>query len=250
MSAATRSIGARSRRAAITPLSVINGTLTVNPRTITVTPDGVTRIYGDANPTFTYSASGLVNGDILTGALATLATANSGVGTYAITGGTLGAGGNYTIGYAPASLSVTPRAITVTADDQRRLYGTQNPVFTYRVTGLVNGDSLGGALATSATGISDPGTYGITQGTLGSPNYLIDYVPAILTIDPASTSSPGAGGIEQQRCGQRLGEHGNRRCSSGSDSADRLRQCPADRQRQWSAVDKWRSLARKWCSGQ
>ncbi|WP_164135311.1 MBG domain-containing protein, partial [Stenotrophomonas maltophilia] len=81
--------------------------------------------------------------------------------------------------YAGADLTVTPRAITVTANAAGRDYGDANPALTYALTSgsLVNGDTFTGALATSATVTSDRGTYGITQGTLGvSANYAVTYV--------------------------------------------------------------------------
>jgi hypothetical protein len=65
--------------------------LTVTPRSITVTADAKSRVYGDANPVLTYQVggSGLLNGDTLSGALATPAVATSNVGVYGIAQGTL-----------------------------------------------------------------------------------------------------------------------------------------------------------------
>ena len=174
---------------------VINapGTLTVTPRAITVTADAKSRTYGDANPALTYQVggAGLVNGDTLSGALATSATNSSNVGVYGINQGTLAASGNYALNYASGDLSVTQRAITVTADAKSRTYGDSNPALTYQVggAGLVNGDTLSGALATSATTASKAGIYGITQGTLAaSSNYAFAFVGANLTIKPAATT--------------------------------------------------------------
>ena len=103
--------------------------------------------------TYQVGGSGLVNGDSLSGALATSATTASNVGTYGIAQGTLAASGNYALNYTSAILTVGQRAITVTADAKSRAYGDVNPALTYQVggSGLVNGDSLSGALATSAT---------------------------------------------------------------------------------------------------
>ena len=58
----------------------------------------------------------------------------------------------------------------MTADAKSRAYGDVNPALTYQVggSGLVNGDSLSGALATSATVASNVGIYGIRQGTLAA----------------------------------------------------------------------------------
>src|SRR5207249_6195141 len=128
------------------------------------------------NPALTYQVggAGLVNGDTLSGTLATSATATSNVGAYGIGQGTLAASGNYALNYASNNLTVTQRAITVTADAKSRAYGDANPALTYQVggAGLVHGDTVSGALAKSATTASNVGIYGITQGSLAaSGNY-------------------------------------------------------------------------------
>jgi hypothetical protein len=158
------------------------GALTVGQRALTVTADALSRTYGDANPALTYMATGLLNGDALSGSLATSATATSNVGVYGITQGSL-ANGNYAITYTGANLAVGQRAIAVTADTQSRSYGDANAL-TYAVggAGLVNGDTLSGALATTATTTSNVGSYGITQGSLANANYAIAYTGANLTV--------------------------------------------------------------------
>ena len=157
-----------------------------------VDPANALRAYGDANPAFTYTYYGLHTGDtsaILGGlSLSTTATTTSNVGSYAITaGGSVfsTAGQAYRLIQTPAALTVTQRAITVTADAKSRAYGDANPALTYQVggSGLVNGDTLSGALATPATTASNVGTYGITQGTLAaSGNYALNYAAANLTV--------------------------------------------------------------------
>ena len=137
-----------------------------------MTADAKSRAYGDANPTLTWQVggAGLVNGDTLSGALNTSATTASNVGVYGITQGTLAASTNYAISsFTGADLTVTQRAITVTADAKSRAYGDTNPALTYQVggSGLANGDSLSGALATSATTASNVGVYGINAGHAG-----------------------------------------------------------------------------------
>ncbi len=256
-------------------IGYVDGAMTVTQAAATVTADAQSRAYGAANPTLTYVATGLVNSDTLSGALATTATATSPVlgSPYAITQGTLGdpnyaityvganltvtaapltvtasnqtktygntfafagteftstglqngetigsvaltsagsaaaanvagspyaivasaaAGGtftasNYAIGYVDGAMTVTQAAATVTADAQSRAYGAANPTLTYVATGLVNSDTLSGALATTATATSPVlgSPYAITQGTLGDPNYAITYVGANLTVTAA-----------------------------------------------------------------
>ena len=166
-------------------ISYAGATLAVTAAALTVTANAQSRVYGAANPTLTYNETGLVNGDTLTGALATTATTTSNVGAYGITQGTLAASSNYTLSYTGANLTVTAAALTVTANAQTRAYGAANPTLTYNETGLVNGDTLTGALATTATTTSNVGAYGITQGTLAaSSNYTLSYAGANLTSLP------------------------------------------------------------------
>ncbi|HWK96870.1 MAG TPA: MBG domain-containing protein [Pseudolabrys sp.] len=178
-------------------LTYVGADLTVTPRAITVTADAQSRVYGDANPALSYQVTtgNLVNGDTLSGTLATGANGTSGVGAYAITQNTLTASANYTLTYVGADLTVTPRAITVTADAQSRVYGEANPALSYQITSgnLVNNDTLSGVLATIADGNSPAGAYAITQNTLaGGPNYTLTYVGADLTVTPAPIDPPGA----------------------------------------------------------
>jgi len=163
------------------------GVLTITPRPITVTADNLSRLYGAANPplTFTVGGLGLVNGDQLTGALATTAGPTTGVGSVPITQGTLAASANYELTFNPGVLTITPRLLSVAADDQRKLLGQPDPPLTFRLSGdgLVNGDQLSGSLA------RDPGetigSYAIRQGSLSAgANYRIEFTPGTLTIDP------------------------------------------------------------------
>ncbi len=89
------------------------GGFAVTPRPITVTADGLTRLYGDADPALTYTIGGrgLVNGDLLSGALVTDATDTRGVGIYGITQGTLAASANYTINpFVAGTFTILPKA--------------------------------------------------------------------------------------------------------------------------------------------
>uniref|UniRef100_UPI00056C065B MBG domain-containing protein n=1 Tax=Oceanospirillum maris TaxID=64977 RepID=UPI00056C065B len=172
------------------------GTLTVNPRAISIAGDNYSRIYGEANPALTYkfTSGSLINGDSLSGSLATTASATSDVGTYGITQGSLAASSNYSLAYTPGTLTIDPRAITVTGDNKLQIYGGIIPTLTHKVTSgsLVNGDSLSGNLTTSATAASDVGTYGITQGSLAaSGNYSLTYTPGTFTIDPRAITVTG-----------------------------------------------------------
>ncbi|MBB2170502.1 MBG-2 domain-containing protein, partial [Gluconacetobacter aggeris] len=169
------------------------GTLTIDPAALTVTALNQTSTYGQ-NPalgTAKFSTSGLVNDDTVSGVtLATTATGASTVGNYGISAASaVGTGlSNYTVSYAPGTLTIDPAALTVTALNQSSTYG-QTPVLgtaSFSTAGLVNGDTVSGVtLATTATGASTVGRYGITasaaQGS-GLANYAVTYQPGTLTI--------------------------------------------------------------------
>ncbi len=166
-------------------LTYAGANLTVNQRALTVTADAQSKTYGDANPTLSYSVggAGLVNGDMLSGSLATATGQYSNVGAYAIAQGTLAASSNYALTYAGANLTVNQRALTVTADAQSKTYGDANPMLSYTATGLVNNDTLSGSLATAAGQYANAGAYAITQGSLANANYAISYAGADLTVN-------------------------------------------------------------------
>jgi filamentous hemagglutinin family protein len=172
------------------------GTLTVNRRAITVTADDGSKIYGDANPHLTWSITDgdLVNGDALSGDLATEVDATTSVGSYDIGQGTLAASDNYELTYETGTLTVERRAVTITADDQSRLFGFDNPALSWRITAgdLVNGDAVSGVLSTDAEPLSLIGTYAIEQGTLGlSPNYDLSFVAGTIAVTPVPADPIG-----------------------------------------------------------
>ena len=178
--------------------------LSINQRALTVTADAVTKTYGDTNPALTYGASGLVNGDTLSGSLSTAAGQYSNVGLYGITQGSIAASANYALTYVGADLTVTQRALTVTANDLSRYYGTANPALTYSASGLVNGDRLSGSLDTAATRLSDAGAYAITRGTLmATSNYGLSFNPGILTVKMLLSPPAGTQGSQILNAGKR-----------------------------------------------
>jgi hypothetical protein len=167
----------------------VNVQFTINRKILTVTADAKNKTYGDADPALTYTASGLVGGDALTGALSRATGEN--VGAYDITAGTLTAGDNYDLKYTGAKLTIGKKALAVTADEKRKTEGEADPTLTYKVTGLMGSDKLTGAL-TRAEGES-AGSYEITIGTLSAGgNYTIQFTGAKLTIVEKETPKPTA----------------------------------------------------------
>ena len=175
-------------------ISYVPGTLIITPVPLTITADGKAKVYGAAMPALTASYSGLVNGDTpasLAGLpmVTTAATASSHVGSYAITVSGA-ASGDYVIGYVSGSLSVTPAALTITADDQTKVYGAALPTLSASYTGWVNGDTAASLASlpthgTAATAAGRVGSYAITAGGAVSGDYVIGYVTGSLIVTPA-----------------------------------------------------------------
>ena len=89
-------------------------------------------------------------------------------------------GGNYDVS-GETTFTINKKTLTITANDQEKAAGSDDPTLTYTQDGLVAGDAITGAL-TRATGEA-VGTYAITLGTLSAGNnYTINFTEATLTI--------------------------------------------------------------------
>ena len=111
----------------------MDGTLTVTPAALTVTADDKSKTYGAANPTLTHTTTGLVNGDTagdLHGGSITCSTPadeTSPVGDYPITLLRVRRARTTRSPTSTAPSRSTAATLTVTADDQTKIYGAANP---------------------------------------------------------------------------------------------------------------------------
>jgi len=181
-------------------LTVVPGTLTVNPAPLVLTEVGQTLVYGNVVLPIGGSVSGVTGGNTSSQllsllALSTTADDNSGVGTYGIltASPTLAGLSNYTISINSANVVITPAALTIDVDNKTRLFGGTNPVFTAGFTGVAGNDTPTGLLSdlaltaavVSSTGV---GTYAIDSNTISAgqlANYTITIHTGILSITPA-----------------------------------------------------------------
>ncbi len=178
-------------------------TFSITPKPVVITAtSGQTKVYGQADPVFTYTNSpALGTGDSFSGALSRAAGVN--VGTYAFTTGTLSAGSNYTLSVAATpTFSITPKPVLITATGgQTKVYGQADPVFTYTNSpALETGDNFSGALS-RAVG-EDVGTYVFTEGTLtagsnytlsvaATPTFSVTPKPVVITATAGQTKVYG-----------------------------------------------------------
>src|SRR5438093_248231 len=172
-----------------------DGKLTVNQAPLTVTAADANRLYGDPNPTFSGTITGIKNTDNITATYASAATAASPVGTYAIVPTLVDPDhklGNYVVTSNDGKLTVNPAPLSVVVDAKTKIYGDSNPTLTGTLTGVKNGDNITASYSTGATAASVIGQYDITA-TLNDPdgklgNYSVTNTPAKLTINPAPLS--------------------------------------------------------------
>ena len=190
------------------------GNIIVNPVALTVTATNVNKNYGTAltggTGSTTFTSSGLQNGETIGSVTITYgsgAAANAAVGTYtgsvtpsAATGGTFTVG-NYTITYVAGNIIVGPVALTITADNVTKNFGTAITGGTgstaFTTTGLQNGETIGSvtiAYGTGSAATDAVGTYtgsvtasAATGGSFTTGNYTITYVAGNIIVQPAGT---------------------------------------------------------------
>jgi uncharacterized protein YjiK len=194
-----------------------DGSLTVNPASLTITAKDATKTFGQSL-TFTgteFTTAGLLNSDTVDtvtlssdGAAATATVSGSPYST--VPGEATGTGlGNYLITYTNGQLTVSPATPTVTATDADATYNAEPYAATATVAGVVAGvdttpsptlegvslaftyyignDTSGQSLGNTAP--INAGTYTVVASFAGSTDYTsADSVPATFTISTKAAS--------------------------------------------------------------
>ncbi len=186
---------------------VNNGTLTISPAPLVVTATNASRLYGDPNPAFTGTITGLKNGNTIGATFSAAADPTSAVGNYAIIP-TLSDPNNqlsnYTVTINNGVLTVNPAPLSVTAANAGRLYGDPNPAFTGTIAGIKNADNITATYASATDATTTVGTYPIVPTLVDPTNKLANYVvtstngtltisPAALTIQANDATAPVGG---------------------------------------------------------
>jgi len=183
-----------------------NGTVTdtINQAPLTISAKDVNSVYADGttlNETTGFNATGLQNGETIGNVVLTTNATLSGsgnwnVGTWTITpsdatGGTFNPS-NYNIVYdatfSTDVLTVTPKALTITATSASKVYGTTATI-AYTAPGLVSGDHVTVTeTSAGAAPIAPVGSYPIDVTASGSDlgDYNVTYVNGKLTVTKAA----------------------------------------------------------------
>lgn len=174
-------------------------TVTVNRKAVTVS--GITarnKVYdGKTNATLDCSNAkldGVLDNDTLTVTVTgTFESANAGEQKVKISGFKLG--GDSAANYVPTAegsqrettATITAREATVTPDNKTKVYQEKDPDLTYKVDGVLDGETLTGITLTRAEG-ENAGEYAITAtaDAGANPNYDVTFAEGTLTIEPKS----------------------------------------------------------------
>ncbi len=148
----------------------------MTPAQLTITANNQTKVYGN-NFSFAgteFKSAGLVNGDLVTNvalsSAGSAATASVGASPYAITASTpTGTNGfvasNYNISYVNGSLAVTPAPLTITANNQTKVYGSN---FSFTGTEFTTNGTLANNQTLSTATLSSSGQ-AANASVLGGP---------------------------------------------------------------------------------
>ena len=131
-------------------ISYVNGTLEVTPKAVTITADSDTKVYdGTALTKDSYTKSELAAGDTIENVTVTGSQISAGEGANVPSAAVIKNAANedvtasYDITYESGTLKVTPKAITITADDAAKVYdGTSLTKDSYTNSDLAAGDSI------------------------------------------------------------------------------------------------------------
>ena len=168
--------------------------------TLTVTANDLSRLYGTANPTLTYTITGFVNGDtqsVVSGApsLTSTATTSSPAGTYTIVAalGTLTAPSYYAFAFVNGTLTVTPPPPTATLSATSLNFNYVNQQTTSAAQGFSVTNKSGSALTISSISITGTNaiSFAISYNTCGTS------LAAGASCNIAATFTPGSEGSYQ-----------------------------------------------------
>ena len=178
-------------------------TVTVNPKAVTVS--GITakdKVYdGNTDAVLDYSKvtlNGVLENDTLTvTATGTFESANAGKQKVKISGLELSGNSvanNYVLAESgnqtETTATITAREATVTPDNKTKVYEEKDPELTYKVSGVLDGETLKGITLTRAEG-ENAGEYAITAtaDAGANPNYDVTLAKGKFTINPKPIDS-------------------------------------------------------------
>ena len=177
---------------------------TIARKAVTITANNATKVYGESDPTLTVTVTGVVSGDTIPASAVRVAGDNVNSYTISVNVSTQGnyLPDNYTITTVPGIFTITPKAVTVTANDAEKTYGQKDPVLSATVTGVVGNDVI--TYDVTRQQGENAGQYTITaSGAANQGNYTVTYVAGKFTVKPLTGEEVVAGeGVSQMEDSQ------------------------------------------------
>jgi hypothetical protein len=171
----------------------VNGTLTINQRLASVTPDPASKTYGDPDPTLTGTLTNFVASDGVTATYSRTAGETVLGGPYTISA-TLSPSSvlsNYAITYNTANFTITAKSASVTPNAASKTYGDGDPTLTGTLSGFLPADGVTATYTRTAgeAVLGGPYTINATLSPSGVlSNYSITYNTASFTIGTRAAS--------------------------------------------------------------
>ncbi|MBK9392117.1 MAG: gliding motility-associated C-terminal domain-containing protein [Bacteroidetes bacterium] len=175
-------------------ITYLEGILTIEKATLSVTAENKIKVHGDANPALTISYIGFVGADdknVIDAepSVSTSALPFSTAGTYPIVPSG-GLDNNYTFIFIDGTLTITKASLLFTAENKGRIYNTPNPDLTFTISGFVNSETQAvidalPSISTTAIQNSSAGTYPIIMSGGNDDNYSFSFTDGIFTITKA-----------------------------------------------------------------
>ena len=190
-------------------LAYVSAPLYVGKAPLYVGPNYQQKVYGEAEPAFTYAVQGLVNGDkLIATPTCAVAGAHTDAGRYKITCSGADAGTNYELRYLENVYDVAKRALVVGPQKQAIYFTMAEPAFTFGTYGLVAGEKLAKDPTCGVAGEhAHAGTYTITcTGAEATANYTLTTVTSTYTVAANKSVAKGdRAAISKNLLGQATG---------------------------------------------
>ena len=181
------------------PCPDVVNTLTIVPRDVTIDAQNASKTYGEADPTFTATALGTVNGDKLAYSVSRTGS-DENAGSYedvivVTVDENAAVNKNYNITVNAADFTINKKdASIVVTDGQTKAYGSDDPAaYEVSVSGTVNNETLDYTVVRAAG--EDAGEYALsvalTEGSQVNSNYNITTTGSVYTITPYAVDLSG-----------------------------------------------------------
>ena len=167
-------------------ITLASGTVfTILPRPIEVSVDITTKFYGDDEPifTFTLTDNSALQFDDKKEDLFSQIVRQSGENVGLYTFSVEDKNENYNITFSNPNFIITKRPVKVIAEDATKVYGDEDPIFTYSQVNIVEGQPV--TISIKRQFGENVGEYEMVLESANDPRYEITFIPGVLNITPS-----------------------------------------------------------------